>query len=381
MKKYHLKDVADIYSGATPLTRNNKFYEDGNISWITPKDLSGYRHKYIMSGKRNITKEGYQSCATNLLPRGAVLLSTRAPIGYVAIAGKELCTNQGFKSFVCKDDILYFQYLYYYLLHNRKKIEALGNGSTFKEVSRNTLEDFEIELPSIDVQKHIVKDLEILDEKYENNCELLINIEHFIEKLYCKLFEDTKKIYECTPLGDLVDIVTGGTPSTKEDIYWNNGIYYWYTPTDVTDNNSLLSLSAQRKISVSGLANCGAKLIPAYSVIMTSRATVGEAVINLNEATTNQGILSIIPKDKRITTLQLYFWIKRNKKLIVSIANGSTFKEIYKKDFEKLSINVQDESRKMFTQETEKLFHLYESLVLENNLICELKEKLLLTKF
>ena len=182
-------------------------------------------------------------------------------------------------------------------------------------------------------------------------------------------------------MGDLVDIVTGGTPSTKEDIYWNNGIYYWYTPTDVTDNNSLLSLSAQRKISVSGLANCGAKLIPAYSVIMTSRATVGEAVINLNEATTNQGILSIIPKDKRITTLQLYFWIKRNKKLIVSIANGSTFKEIYKKDFEKLSINVQDESRKMFTQETEKLFHLYESLVLENNLICELKEKLLLTKF
>ena len=79
--------------------------------------------------------------------------------------------------------------------------------------------------------------------------------------------------------------------------------------------------------------------------------------------------------------MQLYFWIKRNKKLIVSIANGSTFKEIYKKDFEKLSINVQDESRKMFTQETEKLFHLYESLVLENNLICELKEKLLLTKF
>ncbi|MCI9371136.1 MAG: hypothetical protein HFH65_12630 [Lachnospiraceae bacterium] len=381
MKKYCLKDVADIYSGATPLTKNKHYYEDGSIAWITPKDLSGYTHKYIYSGQRNITEEGYRSCATNLLPKGTVIFSSRAPIGYVAIAGSELCTNQGFKSFVCKEDILFNEYLYYYLLQNRKKIEALGNGSTFKEVSRKTLANYEIELPSLDAQKDIVKELVILDEKYENNCNILTNIELLMEYLYCKFFQDNERNYEAIPIAELVEIVTGGTPSTKNDTYWNNGMYYWYTPTDVTTGGTMLALSAEKKISVSGLANSGAKLIPAKSVIMTSRATIGEAIINLNEATTNQGILSLIPKDDKITALEIYFWVKRNKQLIASIANGSTFKEIYKKDFGKLLINVQEKAQFLFREDTEKLFEFYESLLRENVIISELRGKLLATKF
>lgn len=381
MKKYCLKDVADIYSGATPLTRNKHYYENGTIAWLTPKDLSGYTHKYIYSGQRNITEEAYRSCATNLLPKGAVLFSSRAPIGYVAIAGNDLCTNQGFKSFVCKEELLFNQYLYYYLLKNRKKIEALGNGSTFKEVSRKTLANYEIELPSLEVQKDIVKELVMLDEKYEDNCKILTNIEKLIEYLYCKFYEDNERHYEELPLAEVIEIVTGGTPSTKIDTYWNNGMYYWYTPTDVTTTSTIVSLVAEKKISVSGLANSGAKLIPANSVIMTSRATIGEAVINLSEATTNQGILSLVPKDNRTTLLQIYFWVKRNKQLIASIANGSTFKEIYKKDFERLMINVQEEARVLFDEKTNKLFEFYVSLVRENDTILELKEKLLATKF
>lgn len=143
----------------------------------------------------------------------------------------------------------------------------------------------------------------------------------------------------------------------------------------------MLTLSAKRKISLSGLENSGAKLIPARSVIMTSRATIGEAVINLNEVTTNQGILSLIPKDNRIPVLQIYFWVKRNKQLISSIANGSTFKEIYKKDFKKLSVNVQENAQVVFRKNTEKLFNFYESLVRENIIISELRTKLLATKF
>lgn len=66
MKRWHLKEVAEIYSGATPLTKNKSYYENGSIAWITPKDLSGFKHKYIFSGQRNITEEGYQSCSTKL---------------------------------------------------------------------------------------------------------------------------------------------------------------------------------------------------------------------------------------------------------------------------------------------------------------------------
>ncbi len=381
MRKYQLKDVANIYSGATPLTKNTNYYEGGNIAWITPKDLSGYKHKYIFYGKRSITEDGYKSCATNLLPKGTVLFSSRAPIGYVAIAGDELCTNQGFKNFVCKEGVLLNQYLYYYLLQNKHKIEALGNGSTFKEVSLKTLANYEIELPPIDVQKNIVNELVILDQKYDENSSILINIENLMEHLYCKCFEDNERHYDSISLADAVEIITGGTPSTKNDIYWNNGVYHWYTPTDVTTCDNMLTLSSQKKISVSGLANSGAKLIPPKSVLITSRATIGEAVINLTEATTNQGMLSLIPKDNRVSFLQIYFWVKRNKQLIISIANGSTFKEIYKKDFERLSINVQEEAKRLFNESIGKLFELYESLTRENIIISELRNKLLELKF
>ncbi|MCD2492964.1 restriction endonuclease subunit S [Lacrimispora sp. NSJ-141] len=377
MKKYRLEEVAEIYSGATPLTKEKKYYENGTISWITPKDLSGYNHKYICEGQRNITEEGFQSCATYKLPEGTVLFSSRAPIGYVALAGKELCTNQGFKSFVCKEELLYNHYLYYYLLFNRKKIEALGNGSTFKEISRKTIGKYEIELPNVDEQKRIVDELVSLDDKYEHNCEMMDNLQTLLETLYIHYFENENCVYEYKTLSSIVELVTGGTPSTKNENYWNNGAYDWYTPSDVTSCNRIFSFSAGKKISILGLANSGAKLIPKESVIMSSRATIGECIININEATTNQGMLALIPDKENICALQLFFWIKRHKALIESISNGSTFKEVYKKDMDKLKVVINKEKMREFMEETKLIIEYYESLMEENHLIEQLKEKIM----
>lgn len=381
MKKYHLGDIADIYSGATPHTKEKSYYENGTISWITPKDLSGYNHKYIFEGRRNITEEGYQSCATYKLPQGTVLFSSRAPIGYVAVAGQELCTNQGFKNFVCNEKLLYNHYLYYYLLFHRKKFEALGNGSTFKEISRKAICKYEIELPSIEEQKQVVDELVKLDEKYEHNCEMLNNLQSFLELLYIQCFENENVIYERKKLSNVVQFITGGTPSTKNENYWNNGIYDWYTPSDVTSCNELLSFSTRKKISILGLANSGAKLIPKDSVIMTSRATIGECVINQSEATTNQGIISLIPDRENISAFQLYFWVKRHKTLIESISNGSTFKEVYKKDMEKLEILINKEILTEFTKKTKPMLEYYYSILKENYLIKELKTKIMQVLF
>lgn len=381
MKRYRLEEVAEIYSGATPLTKERRYYENGTVSWITPKDLSGYNHKYIYEGQRSITDEGFQSCATYKLPKGAVLFSSRAPIGYVSVAGKELCTNQGFKSFVCNKKLLYNHYLYYYLLFNRKKLEALGNGSTFKEISRKTIGKYEIELPSVEEQKHIVDELVKLDEKYEHNCEILESLQLLLESLYIHYFENKSKVYECKQLSNIVELVTGGTPSTKNENYWNNGVYDWYTPSDVTSYDRMLSFSARKKISVLGLANSGAKLIPKNSVIMSSRATIGECVINKNEVTTNQGMLSLIPDRENISELQLFFWIKRHKTLIESISNGSTFKEVYKKDMEKLEVSVSKELLGKFMVKANPIVEYYESIMKENYLIEELKTKIMQMQF
>lgn len=381
MKKYYLEDVAEIFSGATPLTKEKKYYEGGTISWITPKDLSGYNHKYIYEGQRSITEEGYESCATYKIPKGAVLFSSRAPIGYVAVAGKELCTNQGFKSFVCNEELLYKHYLYYYLIFNKKKFESLGNGSTFKEISRKTIGKYEIELPSVAEQKSRVDELVRFDDKYEHNSTMLNSIRSLLEMLYIQYFENGNIIYERKKLVDVVEIITGGTPSTQNENYWNNSVYDWYTPSDVTSIENMVAFSSSKKISVLGLANSGAKLIPKDSVIMTSRATIGECVINLSEATTNQGMLSLVPDRKNVNSLQLYFWITRHKSLVESIANGSTFKEVYKKDIEQLEMEVNKEALAKFMEKAEPALAYYKSILQENSLIEELRKKIMNSLF
>ena len=116
-------------------------------------------------------------------------------------------------------------------------------------------------------------------------------------------------------------------------------------------------------------------------MIMTSRATIGECVINKNEATTNQGILSLIPDGDNISAVQLYFWIKRHKMLIESISNGSTFKEIYKKDMEKLDILINKEMLYEFMKNANPILEYYDSILRENNLIEELKSKIMRALF
>lgn len=183
MSKVVLKDVASIASGATPSTAHPEFY-DGNIVWFTPKDLSDQKTKYVSKGERNITKAGYDSCSTTMLPPKTVLMSSRAPIGLLAISTCECCTNQGFKSIVCDEAKLNPEYLYYYLKYHIKEVEALGSGTTFKEVSRGSMESFVIDIPSIKEQKRIASMLGYLDSKISNNNAIISELESMAKDIY-----------------------------------------------------------------------------------------------------------------------------------------------------------------------------------------------------
>lgn len=141
-----IEDIADVYNGATPSTVNEQNY-GGDIVWITPKDLSDQKQKFVYQGERNISKAGYNSCSTHLLPPNTILMSSRAPIGLLSIAKTELCTNQGFKSFVPKVENI-STYLYYYLNIHIRQIDQLGTGTTFKEVAREDVLKFPILKPS-----------------------------------------------------------------------------------------------------------------------------------------------------------------------------------------------------------------------------------------
>ena len=144
-----IDDIAEVFNGATPSTANEQNY-GGNVVWITPKDLSDQKQKFVYQGERNISQMGYDSCSTHLLPINTILMSSRAPIGLLSIVKKELCTNQGFKNFVLKEGNM-AAYMYYYLQTHIRQIDQLGTGTTFKEVSREDMLKFPILKPSDEV--------------------------------------------------------------------------------------------------------------------------------------------------------------------------------------------------------------------------------------
>ena len=164
-RRYTISEIGDIISGATPKT-NVLTNFGGEIPWLTPADLSGYTEKYISHGARNLTQQGYDSCSTHLIPAGTVLLSSRAPIGYVAIAKNEICTNQGFKSIVPKA-FVNSEFLYYQLKSLKNTLQNLGSGTTFKELSAKKLATVQVVIPSLEEQKSIVSKIEELFSKLD----------------------------------------------------------------------------------------------------------------------------------------------------------------------------------------------------------------------
>jgi len=166
--KVKLSDIGTIVGGATPSTNCLDNY-GGDIPWITPKDLSGYRYKYISSGSKNITDKGLKSCSARIMPRDSILFTSRAPIGYMAIAANDICTNQGFKSIIPNHDVVYSEFLYYKLKSEVESIKDLGTGTTFPEISGKVFGEYQIDLPSLQIQKKIVKILCSIDSVIEKN--------------------------------------------------------------------------------------------------------------------------------------------------------------------------------------------------------------------
>ncbi len=157
-KRVQLGEVCEVIGGSTPDTKEPSYWS-GEIPWVTPTDLGKLAANIIAATDRYITQAGLKSCSTRMLPAGAVVMSTRAPIGHLGVAGIELCTNQGCKSFVPGDDVDSL-FLYWALKKSVPAIQALGSGATFTEVSKTALQRFEIPLPPLAEQRRIVARLD-----------------------------------------------------------------------------------------------------------------------------------------------------------------------------------------------------------------------------
>ena len=208
-----LDKLGEIVGGATPSTKCEDYY-GGSIPWITPKDLSSFKVRYITSGERNITEKGLASCSAQMMPKDAVLFTSRAPIGYVAIASQSVCTNQGFKSIVVneKADPLF---VYYLLKYNKDAIEAMGSGTTFKEVSGKTMRAVKVRIPlDVSYQKRIAAVLDSLDTKIENNERINDNLQQQAMALYAEMFlNSSDNNVTSGTLSDIAAITMGQSPS------------------------------------------------------------------------------------------------------------------------------------------------------------------------
>jgi len=144
-----ISDLGTVVGGSTPSKAKPEYYTDRGIAWITPKDLSVNKSKFVARGENDITELGLKNSSASIMPEGTVLFSSRAPIGYIAVASGEVTTNQGFKSVVPKSEIG-TPFIYYFLKSNLPIIEGMASGSTFKEVSGSTMKIIPAVIPDAD---------------------------------------------------------------------------------------------------------------------------------------------------------------------------------------------------------------------------------------
>ncbi len=271
-----LSDIGEIISGGTPSTAVPEYW-NGDINWISPADLSGYPGKYISKGKKSITPLGLQKSSAKLMPKGSVLFSSRAPIGYVAIASSELCTNQGFKSII-PNKMISNDYLYYFLKYAKKQAEDLASGTTFKEISLSYFAKIRIPVPPLDEQHRIVTKIEELFSSLDKGIESLKAAQQQL-KIYRQsvlkwAFEGSESALEML-LEDCCSHIVDCLHSTPKFV--KNG-YYCVDTTCIEDSKILYEKI--RYVDKSTFIERIARLKPKENDILFAReGTVGTALL------------------------------------------------------------------------------------------------------
>ena len=191
-----LSDLGNIVAGGTPSKSKPEYYTEHGIAWLTPKDLSVKCNKFTARGETDITEAGYHNSSAKLLPRGTVLFSSRAPIGYISIAKGSICTNQGFKSVV--PSFAGTGYIYYWLHENTEAIEAQASGSTFKEASGALMKSFPALIPDKDVLDSFENEVTPILKQQENLEEEMLYLEQLRDILITKLMSGDLRIDDLT---------------------------------------------------------------------------------------------------------------------------------------------------------------------------------------
>lgn len=329
MKTAKLKDVAEIVSGATPKTRVAEYW-DGDIHWVTPADLSQLSSAYVSDTPRRITAAGLNSCAARVLPPNSVLLSSRAPIGHVAINTTPMATNQGFKSLIPAPG-LDSKYLYHWLTFKKDFLKSLGNGATFKELSRRTTEQIEIPIPPLDEQRRIAAILDQADAIRTKRRQQLAHLASLPSAIFREQDLDSRR-HPRVQLSELGTVTTGKTPpSSKEGMF--GGEIPFVTPGDLISEGATVRTVTHSGAEASRVVRKGATLVCCIG------ATIGKVGTTRALSAFNQQINAIEWGDK-VNDIFGFEAVKEIKPLIVSQGSSTTLPLLPKSRFSQLQISV-----------------------------------------
>ena len=359
-KYLSIGDCAKVVGGGTPSTKNPEYW-DGDIPWISPKDLSNNTNKYVSRGERFITKKGLENSSAKILPENSLLFSSRAPIGYLAINTQPMATNQGFKSLILKDefDVEFFYYLF------RQKTEYIKNfssGSTFQEISGSEVKNLKFLIPPYKEQEQISKILSKLDKKIELNQKMNETLEEIakilfkswfvdfdpvkakvegrptglskeMSDLFPESFEDSElgkipKNYKVGKLEELAKYLNRGVSPTYVE---NNGVYL-VNQKCIRNGQIDFNLCKQSKEKLS----MNERYLEKYDILLNSMGvgTLGRVAMfyEFDKKITADALVTIIKGESVGSSFFIYYFLERMEDYLNTISVGSTGQTSLKKE-------------------------------------------------
>ncbi|NLB80585.1 MAG: hypothetical protein GX800_02980 [Clostridiaceae bacterium] len=392
-----LGEIATIISGGTPSTDVNEYW-NGNIGWVTPADLSNYKFRYIARGERNITEEGLSHSSACLLPKNTVLLSSRAPIGYVAIAENEITTNQGFKNLICRENKANFRFIYYWLSHNTESLKNFATGATFPELSSTRIKKIKALLPDVPTQKRIADILSAYDDLIENNNKRIALLEKAAQELYKEWFvrfrfpghetaefeNGLPKEWDYIRFGKAIEIIDSdrGTNYPKQEEFYGDGHCLFLNAGNVKKTG--FDFSAVSFISEEKDRLLRKGKLKRGDVVLTTRGTVGNSAfyndfVPFEHIRINSGM--VILRDLGCVSPEYVYCLLNSPYMLRSMelyASGSAQPQLPIKDMRRIKIiNPDDDTMRIFTEKVQKHYNLIALLVSNNQNLAKQRDLLL----
>ena len=339
MAKYKLGDICTIVSGSTPKTGIEEYWK-GNLKWITPAEIE--EDTYIISdSERKITELAVKKTGLSSFPKGTVILSSRAPIGKVAIAGCEMYCNQGFKNLICSEKINN-KYLYWFLKRNTKYLNSLGRGATFKEISKTIVSEIEINLPEYRKQKEIANELEKINKIIGCRKQELKLFEDLVKARFVELFGDpvsnSKGLKELTlpELGELGRGVSKHRPRNAPELL---GGEYPLIQTGEVSNAGLYIENYENTYSELGYKQ--SKMWKAGTLCITIAANIAKTAILKFDACFPDSVVGFKANDKT-NEIFIHYWFSFFQAILEAQAPESAQKNINLKILSELKVIAPD---------------------------------------